>query len=206
MRDKKVQGIVLVGPTCSGKTFQLTRLLETGLFQRVVSHTTRLLRPGEINGISYHGVTVEEFRQTPMLEYVERKSGLYGQARSSWNSLGQGPILINDITIEGADALRGEFPGRIGTIYLDISAAVLEERYRNARVNDGEIDQADLDDRLRLREIEQHWAYDQINEVLSPDPYFTLISGEPSPADVSWHVNYALEYWGIPVPELSLAR
>lgn len=52
--------IVLVGPTCSGKSTLEDALVKRGC-TKAVSHTTRAPRAGEVNGEAYHFVTPAEF-------------------------------------------------------------------------------------------------------------------------------------------------
>ena len=70
--------VTLVGPTCSGKTTLKDQMLDTGEFVEVISHTTRPMRTGEVNGKSYHFVSQEEFDQMEMLERVSFNGNTYG--------------------------------------------------------------------------------------------------------------------------------
>lgn len=54
--------LLLVGKTCSGKSTIKEELLKKGM-GGVVTYTTRPPRQKEINGISYHFITVDEFLQ-----------------------------------------------------------------------------------------------------------------------------------------------
>lgn len=52
---------ILVGPTCSGKS-SLESAIATMGCGKAISHTTRMPREGEMNGVDYHFVTPSEFR------------------------------------------------------------------------------------------------------------------------------------------------
>lgn len=52
--------ILLVGKTCAGKDTIQKELINMGMHS-VVSYTTRPPRPGEMDGITYHFITREEF-------------------------------------------------------------------------------------------------------------------------------------------------
>ena len=54
--------LLLVGMTCSGKDTIKKELLKKGM-DGVVTYTTRPPRPKEIDGMSYHFITVDEFLQ-----------------------------------------------------------------------------------------------------------------------------------------------
>lgn len=70
--------VTLVGPTCSGKTTLKDQMLATGDFIEVISHTTRPMRNGEVNGETYHYVTQEEFDTMEMLERISYNGNTYG--------------------------------------------------------------------------------------------------------------------------------
>jgi guanylate kinase len=52
--------VTLTGPTCSGKTTVEAELQKRG-FGRAISHTTRPMRSGEVDGTHYHFVTEAEY-------------------------------------------------------------------------------------------------------------------------------------------------
>lgn len=53
--------LTLTGPSCSGKTTLLNELVKNHGYRKIISHTTRAPREGEVNGIDYHFVTTDEF-------------------------------------------------------------------------------------------------------------------------------------------------
>ena len=53
--------LILVGPSASGKTEIASVLTEKYGMKRMVTYTTRDMRPGEINGISYRFINKQEF-------------------------------------------------------------------------------------------------------------------------------------------------
>lgn len=54
--------IVLVGESASGKTSVQKYLKEYYEYKDIVSYTTRQPRDGEVDGIDYHFITVEQFK------------------------------------------------------------------------------------------------------------------------------------------------
>ncbi len=52
--------LMLVGKSCSGKTTIANEIKQLGL-KEIVSYTTRPPRPGEVEGITYHFITKEDF-------------------------------------------------------------------------------------------------------------------------------------------------
>ncbi len=55
--------VILMGLSGAGKDGILEQLESRGLLQRIVTHTTRKTRPGEIDGVHYHFVNKETFGQ-----------------------------------------------------------------------------------------------------------------------------------------------
>ena len=57
--------LVFCGPSGSGKSTLIKQIMTefTGVFGFSVSHTTRLPRPGEIDGKDYHYVYLEEMKR-----------------------------------------------------------------------------------------------------------------------------------------------
>lgn len=85
---KKGQFVLIVGPTCVGKTVLInalrSRIRDTGV---IVSTTTRAIRPNEKNGVDYEFVTKNEFlerrKANEFYEAVERPDGnFYGSSRT----------------------------------------------------------------------------------------------------------------------------
>lgn len=54
--------IVLVGESASGKSSIEKYLVENYGYNKVVSYTTREPRKGEVDGVDYHFITVEQFK------------------------------------------------------------------------------------------------------------------------------------------------
>lgn len=59
MKFDKPTLITLTGPTCSGKTYLLEKLIELG-FSRIISTTTRAPREDEVEGVDYYFITMEQ--------------------------------------------------------------------------------------------------------------------------------------------------
>ncbi len=102
MNNEKVI-ITLTGPSGTGKTFLSFSLFEHG-FSNVVSTTTRMKRPGEVDGADYHFVTKEQFdnmdARGEMIEKVDAHGiGLYygvslAEAEKVFNSGKNAAIVV----------------------------------------------------------------------------------------------------------------
>lgn len=77
--------IILTGPSASGKTAACLYLQSNFNIKKVVTHTTRGIRQGEIDGVDYHFVTVEEFQKmvdnNEFVEHVFYNGNHYGTSR-----------------------------------------------------------------------------------------------------------------------------
>lgn len=54
---------VVVGKTCSGKTTVVDKLVSLYRLKKIVTYTNRVRRKGEKDGIDYHFISTEEFKQ-----------------------------------------------------------------------------------------------------------------------------------------------
>lgn len=133
------QGLIFVvsAPAGCGKDTILAELFKlSGTVGYAVSATTRIPRDGEINGVHYHFLSVEEFRkrieQGEVLEYTEYCGNYYGTLKQSVLELtSQGKDAILKIEVEGAMNIRKQFPDACLVFILPPSLEVLEHRLRN---------------------------------------------------------------------------
>jgi len=131
-------------PSGAGKTSLVKALLERrGASVAVsVSHSTRPIRPGEVDGVAYHFVSLAEFEQMvaddEFLENARVFDNCYGTARSSVESLlTSGKHVILEIDWQGARQVKAKLPDTMGIFILPPSREQLEQRLR-ARGTDDE--------------------------------------------------------------------
>lgn len=117
---KKV--FILVGPAGTGKTTAQEYLQQTFNFARVVTHTTRPPRLGEVNGIDYYFETPASFSHLDLLEHVEYDHKAYG---SSMQGLERGwqnhPAAVMVLESKGAQTYRQRLGEQAVIIYLTVS-------------------------------------------------------------------------------------
>jgi len=58
---------IVLGRTCSGKTSVVNELIKRGVGKNLVSFTTREPRENEVNGVDYHFITNEVFKNTDVV-------------------------------------------------------------------------------------------------------------------------------------------
>jgi guanylate kinase len=128
--------VVLTGPSGVGKgTLVKALMARHPQLSLSVSVTTRLPRPGEIDGKDYHFVTPEEFHalieQDRLLEWAIYAGNSYGTLRQDVVSqVEQGKIVILEIEVIGAQAIKQTFPQVQRLFILPPSAQELELRLR----------------------------------------------------------------------------
>lgn len=118
--------ILVVGPTGSGKNTLIAAAREAvpGL-AFAVSATTRPMREGEVDGVSYHFLTTEEFMRRvdagAFLEWAEYGGNLYGTLRSEIEpAISAGKVILSDIELQGVRQVMKSLPaGEHVTVFID---------------------------------------------------------------------------------------
>lgn len=118
--------IVISAPSGSGKSTIINSILEEGCFDMdfSVSATNRNPRPGEEDGVHYHFLSTEEFRNAvdsgQFLEWEEVYPGrYYGTMRSEVDQmLRHGRNVILDIDVRGALNVKKLYGNIARTIFI----------------------------------------------------------------------------------------
>lgn len=132
---KKGLLIVVSGPAGSGKGTVNAKLLERDDFKFSVSATTRLPRPGEVDGVNYYYITHEDFEKRialdEMLEYTSYCGNYYGTPKKEAEMvLESGKNLILEIEVDGAMQVKSKYPDAVLIMLLPPSYKVQEDRLR----------------------------------------------------------------------------
>jgi len=121
-------------PSGAGKTSLVAALLENRPNLQVsISHTTRPMRPGEIDGVNYHFVSKEQFQamlgQQAFLEHAEVFDNHYGTS-AQWvdDTLASGCDVILEIDWQGAAQIHRQLPDTVSIFVLPPSKGTLLER------------------------------------------------------------------------------
>ena len=120
-------GILLVvsGPSGSGKTTLCRRLGDAGEARYSISCTTRLPRPGEVDGRDYHFLSREEFEGRlaagDFIEHAEVHGNFYGSLKSEvLSDLDAGCDVVMDIDVQGAEQVRACADADIRRAFVDL--------------------------------------------------------------------------------------
>ena len=158
---------VLSSPSGAGKSTIARKLLDADPFLEMsVSYTTRPMRPGERDGVDYHFVDLEKFREMvsnhEFLEWAHVFDHRYGTPKAGVDKiLASGRDVLFDIDWQGAQQLFQLAGGDVVRVFiLPPSFPELHERLKR-RATDSE---AVIDARMaRAANEVSHWdGYDYV--------------------------------------------
>ncbi|WP_313646899.1 guanylate kinase [Pseudomonas sp.] len=163
---------IVSAPSGAGKTSLVTALIEADPRVSVsVSHTTRVMRPGEQHGVNYHFVSHDAFEeliaQGDFLEHAEVFGNFYGTSRSALQHvLDQGNDLILEIDWQGAQQVRALMPEALSVFILPPSQQALRARLDGRGQDSEEIIAG------RMREaVSEMVHYDEYDYVIINDDF-----------------------------------
>lgn len=136
---------ILSAPSGAGKSSLINAILgKHADMQLSVSHTTRAPRAGEQDGVHYHFVSVDTFKQLiaegVFLEWAEVFGNYYGTSKAAIaDQLSRGIDVFLDIDWQGAQQIRPQVPGVISVFILPPSVAELEKRLQGRGTDSAEV-------------------------------------------------------------------
>ncbi|HRD70009.1 MAG TPA: guanylate kinase [Legionella sp.] len=147
---------IVAAPSGGGKTSLVRKLVET--LDRVevsISHTTRIMRPGEKHGVDYFFVDESEFKslieENAFIEHAKVFNHLYGTSVAQISSrLEQGIDIILDIDWQGAEQIKRIFPQAVSIFIIPPSLEELKQRLMNRRQDKDEV----ISDRMKKAQDE----------------------------------------------------
>lgn len=163
--------MTLTGPSASGKSTLEQMLVDTGVFERAISTTTRKMREGEVQGQAYHFVERDDFEHAvmcgEMVEHVEFAGNLYGLHAIDVNRcFAQGKPVVAVVEPEGCRQIS-EYARKKGWTHLPVfitnDAPILIERFmaRDPNMNQNEL--ARRLENLVTKELNwieyHHWSF-----------------------------------------------
>jgi len=163
----KKNGVVLVlsGPSGAGKSSLINKIADDiGDYYFSISTTTRPIRDGEKDGVHYHFVSEDEFKndieKDNFLEHAIVHGNYYGTSlKPVRDALSKGKLVIFDIDVQGNTAINN----RLGDITTSVfitppTLSELKKRLENRSTDSKEV----IDTRIKMarREIQRTSEYD----------------------------------------------
>lgn len=182
--NNMIKRVILIGGAASGKDYLKSKLVELGWISHP-SYTTRPIRPGEIDGETYHFVSDAEFEmmiQNKQLKQYRRIPGInwyYGTSNYEW---------------ENANIMIANYDGLLQLTINDISESLVVlmdpgKEIRKSRL----ISRADGNDTVNRRLAEDERQYAQMRghnlyDLVISNPEFE-IDDPNDPLRIGWYLD-----------------
>ena len=178
---------IVSAPSGAGKTSLVNALLASNRqIDLSVSYTTRLPRPGEVDGKDYHFISRDTFlamaKNGDFLESAEVYGNLYGTSQP-WieTETAKGRDILLEIDWQGAAQVRQKFPKCISIFILPPSMQALETRLQGRNQDSAEVierrmraAQADI---AHVAEFDYVIINDKLDEALRQLDAITVAAG-----------------------------
>lgn len=169
---KQAHGTLYVfsAPSGAGKTSLVKALVESTVDIKVsVSHTTRPMREGEVDGVDYHFTTADTFKQMiaddAFLEHADVFGNYYGTSRSAiLDRIAMGEDVILEIDWQGAQQVKQKIPEAVLVFILPPSRAELESRLRGRGTDADEVIQRRLAEAVTEMSHQAEFDYSVVND------------------------------------------
>jgi len=160
--------VIISGPSGVGKDTIIEALRRRDReppFHYVITCTTRPPRAGEIDGVSYHFVTVERFLELrdggELLEANEVHGNWYGTPRREVGAeLAAGRDVILKIDVQGAQVVKERVPDALLVFVVPPSMEALFQRLRSRATENA--DELELRQRNAAIELARQGDYDRV--------------------------------------------
>ena len=158
--------IIISAPSGTGKTTTCKRLKEKlSTLKIAISHTTRKIRDGELEGVDYYFVSNKEFearrKKNQFLEWAQVHTEYYGTSFETIEKHRQkGFDILLELDVQGVNSLREmDFEG----IYILILPPSIEEMEKRLRKRGTETEES-IKRRIKIgkEEIKNYKKYDYV--------------------------------------------
>jgi guanylate kinase len=158
--------IVLSGPSGVGKDTVLDRLMRSGgAMYFAVTATTRSQRKKEVDGVDYHFVSRDNFREMidggELLEWAEVYGNFYGVPKNQVReALQEGQNVVIKVDVQGAETIKHLVPQALLIFVRPPSMETLEKRLKKRSTESV----SDLERRIATarQEMEQQRFFDHV--------------------------------------------
>ena len=172
--DVKKTGMLLIisGPSGTGKGTLVSKLMESDpTFHFSCSVTTRAPREGEIDGVHYHFVSVEEYQQlvkeNAFLEHAQVHANFYGTLRKPVEEMmAEGKNVLLDIDTQGAINVMNNAIDYVSIFILPPSFTELENRLRGRNTDAPDVIERRMRNSRAEVEMLDKYQYSIVNDDL----------------------------------------
>ena len=178
MANSMASLFIVAAPSGAGKSSLISALLQRAqeghffnLAQLSVSHTTRQPRDGEIDGVHYHFVSVDTFKdmisKDAFYEHAQVFGNFYGTSKTAIaDKLNQGIDVFLDIDWQGARQIKKVKPEVISIFVLPPSKNELYARLVSRGKDDSKVIES------RMKQAQQEMShYDEFDYVIVNDNF-----------------------------------
>lgn len=164
--------VSISGKTCSGKTYLLNQLLKTGLFNKLVTSTTRHPREGEVEASDYHfipsSLAEHYINGDRFIEYNVYGNQVYGLTDFELQGkLNEDLIPCVILTPNGVNAYKKLLAEKFGitviSVFIDCPQDLLVDRLAKRILEEPQINldvlKINLDRAISVSLNEQPWKY-----------------------------------------------
>ena len=131
--------VILSGVSGAGKdTIKKELIKREENIITIPSYTDRPMRPGDVEGGTYHFVSTDEFekmiKNNELYEYNVHHDHYYGTSKKIFNEkVKEGKIIVKDIDVNGTEHLANLLKDdmKVVTIFLRVPKEELEKRLKN---------------------------------------------------------------------------
>lgn len=178
MANSNASLFIVAAPSGAGKSSLISALLQRAqeghffnLAQLSVSHTTRQPREGEVDGVHYHFVSVDTFKdmisKDAFYEHAQVFENFYGTSKTAIaDKLSEGIDVFLDIDWQGARQIKKMNPDVISIFVLPPSKDELNARL----VSRGKDNSAVIESRMKQAQQEMS-HYDEFDYVIVNDNF-----------------------------------
>jgi guanylate kinase len=166
--DPKPMLVIISGPSGVGKDTiieALHRRRHRPPYHYVVTCTTRARRPGEIDGVSYNFLTIDQFKALrdagDLLEANQVHGHWYGTPRAGVrDALARGQHAILKIDVQGAQVIKSRIPDALLVFVVPPSLETLFQHLKARRTESA--DELELRQRNAALELARKDDYDHV--------------------------------------------
>jgi guanylate kinase len=166
--DPKPMLVIISGPSGVGKDTiieALHRRRHRPPYHYVVTCTTRARRPGEIDGVSYNFLTIDQFKALrdagDLLEANQVHGHWYGTPRAAVrDALARGQHAILKIDVQGAQVVKSRIPDALLVFVVPPSLETLFQHLKARRTESA--DELELRQRNAALELARKDDYDHV--------------------------------------------